>query len=104
MENTKDDAINNSIGNILEEVSQVVMERKRTMPEGSYTAYLFDKGQDKILKKVGEESAEVIIASKNQSTGEILYEVSDLLYHLLVLLAWHGISLDQVAEELAKRR
>lgn len=93
-----------NLAQILTEVSAVINDRKEKMPEGSYTTYLFTKGQDKILKKVGEETAEVIIASKNNVKEEILYETSDLLYHLSVLLSYHNISWDEVAEELKKRR
>ena len=89
---------------ILKELYQVVMDRKNNPREGSYTNYLFEKGLDKILKKVGEESAEVIIASKNRSRGEVIYEVSDLLYHLIVLLADQGITLEEIYGELRKRR
>ncbi|MTV49024.1 bifunctional phosphoribosyl-AMP cyclohydrolase/phosphoribosyl-ATP diphosphatase HisIE [Heliobacillus mobilis] len=92
------------IGAILEELSGVIASRQKEMPEGSYTTYLFSKGQDKILKKVGEETAEVIIGSKNNDRGEIVYETSDLLYHLLVLMRYHGIELDEIAQELKKRR
>lgn len=92
------------IGKIIEEVADVVKDRQAKMPEGSYTTYLFTKGQDKILKKVGEETAEVIIASKNNNTEEVIYETSDLLYHLLVLMQFHGITPDDIARELAKRR
>lgn len=92
------------IGQMLEEVYQVIGDRQEKMPEGSYTTYLFAKGQDKILKKVGEEATEVVIASKNNNRAEIVYEVSDLLYHLLVLLSHHQISLDEISAELAKRR
>lgn len=89
---------------ILNEVYAVVMSRKRERPEGSYTTYLFDKGLDKILKKVGEEAAEVIIGAKNENRDEVIYEVSDLLYHLLVLLGEQDITPDEVYRELAKRR
>lgn len=82
---------------------KVIAQRQKERPEGSYTAYLFNSGQDKILKKVGEETSEVIIASKNQSHDEIVYEVSDLLYHLLVLLSYHQIPLEHIAEELRRR-
>ena len=74
------------------------------MPEGSYTAYLFDKGIDKILKKVGEENAEVIIAAKNREKSEVVYEVSDLIYHLLVLLVEQGVELGDIFDELKSRR
>jgi len=81
----------------------LILSRKEEMPEGSYTTYLFEEGIDKILKKVGEESAEVIIASKNEPDQELIYEASDLVYHMLVLLAERGIKLDQIREELKKR-
>lgn len=92
------------LGSILGELAAVIEGRKAQMPEGSYTTYLFNKGLDKILKKVGEEASEVIIASKNESEEEIVYEVSDLIYHLLVLLAERNIELGAIADELAKRR
>lgn len=71
--------------------------------EGSYTNYLFDKGIDKILKKVGEESAEVIIAAKNPNREELIYESSDLIYHLLVLLREKEVLLEDIFQELGKR-
>jgi phosphoribosyl-ATP pyrophosphohydrolase/phosphoribosyl-AMP cyclohydrolase len=80
------------------------MSRKNNPTEGSYTCYLFEKGQDKILKKVGEESAETIIASKNMSESEILYEMADLWYHCMVLLAFHGIEPMKLLGELKGRR
>lgn len=92
------------LGQVLAEVYQVIMDRKSREKEGSYTTYLFQKGQDKILKKVGEEAAEVIIGSKNNDKPEVIYESADLLYHLLVLLAYHEISLEEIARELAGRR
>ncbi|PIO82172.1 phosphoribosyl-ATP diphosphatase [Loigolactobacillus backii] len=85
------------------ELYKLILERKNNPKEGSYTDYLFTKGLDKILKKVGEESTEVIVAAKNPSDSEFVYEVSDLLYHVLVLMADRGISLDQIKQELAKR-
>lgn len=93
-----------NIGWILEELATVIASRKKEMPEGSYTTYLFTKGQDKILKKVGEEAAEVIIGAKNNSRNEIVYECSDLIYHLLVLLRHYDIELAEIAQELNKRR
>ncbi|WP_243727741.1 bifunctional phosphoribosyl-AMP cyclohydrolase/phosphoribosyl-ATP diphosphatase HisIE [Halanaerobium saccharolyticum] len=81
----------------------LILSRKEEMPEGSYTTYLFEEGIDKILKKVGEESAEVIIASKNEPDEELVYETADLVYHMLVLLAERGINPDQIREELKKR-
>lgn len=89
---------------ILDELYHVILDRKVHPKEGSYTCYLWEKGQDKILKKVGEETAEVIIGSKNNSREEVIYEASDLLYHLLVLLAWHQIDPHDLMAELAKRR
>ena len=89
---------------IIDEVYKVIMSRKAERPEGSYTTYLFNKGLDKILKKVGEETAEVIIGAKNRSREEVVYEAADLLYHLLVLLGEQDITPDEVYAELAKRR
>ena len=77
--------------------------RKAEMPEGSYTTYLFQKGLDKILKKVGEESTEVIIAGKAEDKAETIYEIADLAYHVMVLMVEMGISLDEVRKELASR-
>lgn len=82
---------------------ETVTERKNNPQEGSYTCYLFEKGIDKILKKCGEECSEVIIAAKNGEKEEIIYEVSDLLYHLTVLLVNEGISIDEINAELYKR-
>lgn len=77
--------------------------RKADKPEGSYTTYLFEKGLDKILKKVGEESTEVIIAAKAEDKKETIYEIADLAYHVLVLMVEAGISLEDVQKELASR-
>ena len=77
--------------------------RKRDLPEGSYTTYLFQKGLDKILKKVGEESTEVIIAGKAEDKKETVYEIADLAYHVLVLMVQMGISVDEIRQELASR-
>ena len=77
--------------------------RKRTPKEGSYTSYLFEKGEDKILKKVGEEAAEVIIAAKNKDHKELSCELSDLAYHLLVLMVAQGLTLGDLRSELARR-
>ena len=93
-----------SVSTILHELYQVIADRKANPKEGSYTTYLFDKGQDKILKKVGEEAAETIIASKNNSKEEILYEMADLWYHCMVLLAYHNIVPSELLAELQKRR
>lgn len=91
------------LSNVLYEVSKVIEDRKVNPKEGSYTNYLFDKGIDKILKKVGEEATETVIASKNDDNKEIIYEMSDLMYHLSVLLSIKGLSWDDVFEELARR-
>ena len=87
----------------LEGLYDLLMDRKATLPEGSYTTYLFQKGLDKILKKVGEESTEVIIAGKAEDKAETIYEIADLTYHVLVLMAQMGISVEEVKKELASR-
>ncbi|HCF51244.1 MAG TPA: bifunctional phosphoribosyl-AMP cyclohydrolase/phosphoribosyl-ATP pyrophosphatase [Syntrophomonas sp.] len=89
---------------VLFELIDVIRERQLTMPENSYTSYLFSKGLDKILKKIGEESAEVIIAAKNREKTEVVYEAADLIYHLLVLLVEQGVELSDVFAELRSRR
>ena len=81
----------------------VILERKEEKAEGSYTAYLFEQGIDKILKKVGEECTETAIAAKNNDNTETVYEITDLLYHVLVLMAHQGITPDDINAELAKR-
>lgn len=88
---------------ILKQLYKTIEDRKSNPVEGSYTNYLFDKGIDKILKKVGEENAETIIAAKNNSKEELIYEASDLIYHLLVLLVNQGVSLEDIFGELEKR-
>lgn len=92
------------IGTILDELYAVISDRRSNPREGSYTNYLFDKGVDKICKKIGEESAEVIIAAKNRSRDEVTYEVADLLYHVSVLLVEQEVMLDDIYQELKKRR
>lgn len=87
----------------LQALYETVMERKTTKTEGSYTCYLFEKGLDKILKKCGEECSEVIIAAKNGDNTETVMEISDLLYHLTVLMANEGIAYEDVRAELEKR-
>lgn len=91
-------------GGLLHELYALIQSRQKQRPEGSYTTYLFDKGLDKILKKVGEESAETIIAAKNDDPKQLVAETADLLYHLLVMLAAREINLDEVRVELARRR
>ena len=95
---------NEDLAGVLTQLYTLIESRERERPEGSYTTYLFDQGIDKILKKVGEESAETIIAAKNEETKPLVSEVSDLIYHLLVLLVARGVSLDQISEELVLRR
>lgn len=88
---------------VLEALYNTVLSRKENKQEGSYTCYLFEKGLDKILKKVGEECSETIIAAKNNDNEETVYEISDLIYHLMVMMVEQGISLDEVLTELDKR-
>ncbi|MEK3832770.1 MULTISPECIES: bifunctional phosphoribosyl-AMP cyclohydrolase/phosphoribosyl-ATP diphosphatase HisIE [unclassified Paenibacillus] len=88
---------------VLGELERVIAEREVNRPEGAYTTYLFDKGVDKILKKVGEEASETIIAAKNKDNAELRLEVSDLIYHLLVLLQERKLPLDEILEELSAR-
>ena len=87
----------------LEGLYQLLLSRKQELPEGSYTTYLFQKGLDKILKKVGEESTEVIIAGKAEDKAETIYEIADLAYHVLVLMVQMGISVEDIRAELASR-
>ena len=81
----------------------VVMDRKEHPEEGSYTNYLFDKGEDKILKKVGEEATEVVIAGKNRDKDEISYETADLIYHLTVMLVDNGMTWEDIYKEMERR-
>ena len=87
----------------LEGLYSLLEGRKKDMPEGSYTTYLFQKGTDKILKKVGEECTEVIIAAKAEDKAETIYEIADLAYHVMVLMVQQGISIEDVNMELASR-
>ena len=87
----------------LEGLYQLLQSRKKELPEGSYTTYLFQKGLDKILKKVGEESTEVIIAGKAEDKAETIYEIADLAYHVLVLMVQLGISVEDIRKELSSR-
>ena len=87
----------------LEGLYDLLKGRKETLPEGSYTTYLFQKGIDKILKKVGEECTEVIIAAKADDKAETIYEIADLAYHVMVLMNEMGISMEEVHRELASR-
>ena len=88
---------------VFEDVYAIIMDRKQHPKEGSYTNYLFDKGLDKILKKVGEEATEIVIAAKNPDSEETKYEISDFLYHLMVLMAEKGVTWDDITSELAQR-
>ena len=91
------------LGETLTNLHSIIASRKRERPEGSYTTYLFDQGLDKILKKVGEECAETIIAAKNEDRSALVKESSDLLYHLLVLFVDRGLTLEEVRDELLSR-
>ena len=88
---------------VFENVYQIIKDRKEHPKEGSYTNYLFDKGIDKILKKVGEECTELVIAAKNPDPEEIKYEMSDFLYHAMVLMVERGVTWEDITEELANR-
>lgn len=88
---------------VFEDVYNVILDRKKNPKEGSYTNYLFDKGIDKILKKVGEEATEIVIAAKNPDPQEVKYEISDFLYHVMVLMAEKGISWKEITKELSRR-
>ena len=87
----------------LDKLYAIITDRKKNSKPGSYTTYLFEKGIDKILKKIGEESAEVIIAGKSGDKAETIYELSDLAYHAMVLMAEMGITPDDVINELKSR-
>ncbi len=88
---------------VFESVYNVIEDRKANPKEGSYTNYLFDKGIDKILKKVGEECTEIVIAAKNPDSEEIKYEISDFLYHVMVLMVEKGVTWEDITQELAQR-
>ncbi len=91
------------ISDVLNEVYAVIEDRKLHPKEGSYTNYLFDKGTDKICKKIGEEATEVVIAAKNDAKEEMVYEVSDLLYHTMVMMSKMGVTWEEIAKELSER-
>jgi phosphoribosyl-ATP pyrophosphohydrolase len=92
------------IGAVLTELFEVLEQRKAEMPEGSYTTALLGGPQDKLLKKIAEESGEVIIAARDRDKDQLRYEAADLVYHLLVVMAREDLTLDDLAEELATRR
>ena len=81
----------------------VIKDRKVHPKEGSYTNYLFDKGIDKILKKLGEEATEIVIAAKNPNANEIKYEIADFLYHMMVLMVEKGVTWEEITDELDRR-
>ena len=87
----------------LDGLMNLILGRKTEPKEGSYTSYLFEKGMDKMLKKVGEESTEVIIAAKDQDKKETIYEIADLVYHVMVVMVEMGISIEDITRELASR-
>ena len=88
---------------VLEDIFEIIKDRKENGEDGSYTKYLFDKGTDKILKKVGEEATEIVIAAKNPNPEEIKYEISDFLYHAMVLMVERGVTWEDIVKELADR-
>jgi phosphoribosyl-ATP pyrophosphohydrolase len=92
------------IGEIMDELYAVIEDRKINPREGAYTTYLLEKGVDKICKKIGEESTEVVIAAKNNDRSEIIYEIGDLFYHTMVLMVDRGVSLEDIYLELKSRR
>ena len=92
------------LGDVIDELYAVLLERQREMPEGSYTTKLLDAPPDKVLKKVGEEATEVVMAAKDDDVAQLRYEISDLLYHVMVVMVRWGLPPAEVAEELASRR
>lgn len=91
------------LGILLQDLYRLIQERRETRPENSYTSYLFNQGLDKILKKIGEEATETVIAAKNEGTKELTAEITDLIFHLLVLMVERGVSLRDIIAELGKR-
>ena len=91
------------MNNVLDELYNVIMSRKENFQEGSYTCYLFSKGEDKICKKCGEECAEMIVAAKNSDNDELKNEIADLFYHVLVLAAEKGLPYSEIEEVLSER-
>lgn len=92
------------IGDVLSDLYAVLEQRKRDMPEGSYTVELLVGHEDKLLKKIGEEATEVVMAAKDGDVEHLRYEIGDLLYHLMVVMVRSGLTLDDIAAELAARR
>ena len=103
IESLKVDEGTPSLGPVLEQLYTIIASRKQTLPDKSYTTYLFNQGLDKILKKLGEETTETVIAAKNEAKQPLIAEVSDLMYHLLVLLVERGVGLEEIAGELKSR-
>jgi phosphoribosyl-ATP pyrophosphohydrolase/phosphoribosyl-AMP cyclohydrolase len=103
LDNAEIDQTGRGSKEVLNELYTLLESRREHRPAGSYTTYLFDQGIDKILKKVGEESAETIIAAKNEDKAQLVHEVADLAYHLMVLMVERGITIDDVGEELGAR-
>lgn len=99
----KKDYIEKNPKKVFEEVYNIIIDRRDHPKEGSYTNYLFDKGIDKILKKIGEEATEIVIAAKNPDAEEIKYEISDFLYHVMVLMVDKGVTWEDITQELAQR-
>ena len=99
----QEDSMDRNLFEVLERQYNVIKDRKEHPKKGSYTNYLFEKGIDKILKKIGEESTEIVIASKNSEREDVKYEIADFLYYLMVLMAEKGISMEEVLEELVLR-
>jgi phosphoribosyl-ATP pyrophosphohydrolase len=95
---------NSQIGPVLDELAALLESRKREMPEGSYTVQLLGGPEDKLLKKIGEEATEVVMAAKDHDPAQLRYEIGDLVYHLLVVMVREGLTLDDLADELASRR
>ena len=89
---------------ILRELYEVILDRRKNPVEGSYTCELFEKGLDEILKKVGEEAVELVLAGKSGGRSEIVYEAADLIYHMMVLLVYEDVRLEEVMRELERRR
>ncbi len=99
-----EEAAQQSIGAVLEDLFAVLEQRKAEMPEGSYTVKLLAGPQEKLLKKIGEEASEVVIAARDRDAAQLRYEIGDLVYHLLVVMVREGLTLDDLARELASRR
>ncbi|PRX29899.1 phosphoribosyl-ATP pyrophosphatase /phosphoribosyl-AMP cyclohydrolase [Orenia metallireducens] len=89
---------------ILDELYEVIKDRKENPKEGSYTSSLYKKGENSFLKKIGEEATEVVMAAKEKDQGEIIYEVADLVYHLMVMMVYYGVDLKEIYQELEDRR